>query len=60
VLEALPGAAMVLFSGIGPAETVQLQLNVGMGSLAGSTVFLLTIPWAASILSGRVDLDDTG
>jgi hypothetical protein len=60
VLEAFPGAAMVVFSGLGPPESVQLQLNVGMGSLAGSTVFLLTIPWAASVLAGRVDLDAAG
>ncbi len=60
LLEAVPGAAMVLFSGIGPASTVQQNINVGMGSLAGSTVLLLTIPWAASVFSGRVDIADNG
>jgi hypothetical protein len=33
------------------------QLNVGIGTLAGSTIMLLTMPWFLSILGGRVNLD---
>jgi len=28
--------------------------------LAGSTIMLLTIPWAACIITGRVDIDHSG
>lgn len=38
ILGALPDAATVLFSGLGPADSVQNQINVGMGSLAGSSI----------------------
>lgn len=34
------------------------QIAVGMGTLAGSTVMLLTIVWGGSILLGRCDLDE--
>jgi len=56
VLGAVPDGAIVLFSGMGP--DAQEQLNIGVGALAGSTVVLLTIPWALCILTGRVDLDE--
>lgn len=29
---------------------------VGMGTLAGSTIMLLTIPWSASLVIARTDL----
>jgi len=54
VLGAVPDGAIVLFSGFGP--DAQNQLNVGVGALAGSTIMLLTIPWALCILFGRVDI----
>ena len=44
ILGALPDAATVLFSGLGPTDTIedriniQNQINVGMGSLAGSSI----------------------
>lgn len=38
---------------------VSEQLNVGIGTLAGSTIMLLTMPWFLSILGGRVNLDPT-
>jgi len=56
VLGAVPDGAIVLFSGFGAPEQVQAQLNVGVGALAGSTIMLLTIPWALCIIMGRVDL----
>ena len=54
VLGAVPDGAIVLFSGFG--KNPQLQLNVGIGALAGSTIMLLTIPWGLAILGGRVQL----
>ncbi|TMW55919.1 hypothetical protein Poli38472_008567 [Pythium oligandrum] len=58
VLGAVPDGAIVLFSGMGP--NAQEQVSVGVGALAGSTIMLLTIPWALSILAGRVNLDEQG
>jgi len=58
VMGAVPDAAMVLFSGMGPAATVQEELSTGLGTLAGSTIMLLTIPWSLCTYTGRVDLVD--
>jgi len=58
VLGAVPDGAIVLFSGLGP--DAQEQLKVGVGALAGSTILLLSIPWAACVWLGRVDLAPTG
>jgi hypothetical protein len=55
ILGTVPDALIILASGIGP--NAQQQLNVGVGALAGSTIMLLTLPWALSILYGRVNLD---
>jgi Ca2+/Na+ antiporter len=53
--------AIILFSGLGDIETAQETLSVGVGALAGSTIMLLTVPWALSIYAGRVDLNaDSG
>lgn len=49
----------MLFSGLGSIETAQETLSVGVGALAGSTILLLTVPWAVSIYAGRVDLITT-
>lgn len=48
----------MLFSGMGDLEEAQEQLSVGVGALAGSTIMLLTIPWALAGFAGRVDIDD--
>eukprot|EP00930_Biecheleria_cincta_P011011 TRINITY_DN11347_c0_g1_i2.p1 TRINITY_DN11347_c0_g1~~TRINITY_DN11347_c0_g1_i2.p1 ORF type:complete len:585 (-),score=110.89 TRINITY_DN11347_c0_g1_i2:193-1947(-) len=56
VLGAVPDGMMVLFSGLGP--DAQNQVSVGVGALAGSTVMLLTLPWAIGVISGRVNLKD--
>ena len=35
-----------------------LQVNVGIGTLAGSTIMLLTVAWGGSLLAGRCDFND--
>ena len=55
VLGAVPDCAIIVASGMG--ENAQEKLSVGMGTLAGSTVMLLTVAWAASLMVGRCDLD---
>jgi len=55
VLGAVPDGAIVLFSGMG--DGAQEKLSVGVGALAGSTIMLLTIPWALAIIYGRVNID---
>lgn len=59
VLGALPDALIIVISGTGSgsAEQLQEEVAVGMGTLAGSTVMLLTIAWGGSVLLGRCDLD---
>lgn len=53
ILGAVPDGAIILFSG-----SSQTQLAVGVGALAGSTIMLLTIPWALAIVAGRVRVED--
>merc|ERR1712188_169559 len=60
VLGAVPDGAIMLFSGLGDVEEAQENLAVGVGALAGSTIMLLTVPWALSLWAGRVDLDADG
>jgi len=56
LLGAVPDGAIILFSGLGSIEVAQESLSVGIGALAGSTIMLLTVPWAFSIFAGRVDI----
>jgi Ca2+/Na+ antiporter len=56
LLGAVPDGAIILFSGLGNIESAQETLSVGVGALAGSTIMLLTVPFALSIFAGRVDL----
>ncbi|CAD7935140.1 unnamed protein product [Amoebophrya sp. A120] len=56
VLGAVPDGVMVLVSGVGPSAAEEIY--VGVGTLAGSTVMLLTIAWWVSVLGGRVDFVD--
>ena len=46
------------------AEVVHIQISfhqaVGVGTLAGSTIMLLTLPFAGSLISGRCDLGRGG
>ena len=59
ILGAVPDAAVIVASGLGATkEEAQEQVSIGMGTLAGSTVMLLTIAWGGSLWVGRCDLDD--
>ena len=61
VLGAVPDAAVIVASGLGATrEEAQEQVAVGMGTLAGSTVMLLTITWAGSLWVGRCDINERG
>jgi hypothetical protein len=58
ILGAVPDAAVIVASGLGATkEEAQEQVSVGMGTLAGSTVMLLTVAWGGSLWVGRCDLD---
>ncbi|EFA85983.1 hypothetical protein PPL_01216 [Heterostelium album PN500] len=57
LLSAFPDAAIIVVSGAFSSQAMaQAQLSVGLGTLAGSTVMLLTIPYSASLLLARCDL----
>ena len=58
ILGAVPDGAIMLFSGLG--DDAQEKLTVGIGTLAGSTIMLLTLPWGASIFYGAVPLGSDG
>jgi len=40
----------------GSKETAQSQVLIGMGLLAGSTVFLITLLWGTCVVVGKCDL----
>jgi len=46
ILGAIPDGMIILFSGLsgGNQEEMMSQLQIGLGTLAGSTVCLLTVP----------------
>ena len=50
ILGAVPDGAIVLVSGLG--SDAQCEVSTGVGTLAGSTIMLLTIPWALSLFLG--------
>ncbi|XP_064385229.1 uncharacterized protein LOC135334107 [Halichondria panicea] len=57
LLGAIPDSVMIVFSGMsGDREEANTQIAVGMGTLAGSTIMLLTLPWLGSLILARVDL----
>ena len=56
LLGAVPDGMIMLFSGLGPIKEAQHKINVGVGALAGSTIFLLTLNWTLCIFAGRVSL----
>ncbi|KAI5661806.1 hypothetical protein M9H77_21129 [Catharanthus roseus] len=57
VLSSLPDALIILASGInGSKEVAQIEVSVGMGLLAGSTVMALTIVWGSCVVAGKCDL----
>lgn len=51
VLSAIPEASLVFFAG-----TTQSDLDVAIGTLSGSVITTLTIPWFIAIYAGRVDI----
>lgn len=58
ILGAFPDSILILVSGVGGSvQQAQEEVMVGVGVLAGSSVMLLTIAWAGSLLAGRCDLD---
>lgn len=59
ILGAVPDCAIILISGLGEGTQaeIQEQIAVGVGTLVGSTVMLLTIPWGVGIFLGRRDYD---
>jgi len=58
ILGALPDCLIILLSGLGSGtpEEIQAELSIGVGTLVGSTVMLLTVPWALGVYLGRRDL----
>ena len=58
ILGAVPDGAIMLFSGLGP--DAQEQMQVGVGTLAGSTIMLLTVPWGGCIFAGAMPLGKSG
>ena len=54
ILGALPDAAIIVISG---SKSSPQDVSVGVGTLAGSTILLLTIVWGGSTYLGRCDLD---
>lgn len=61
VLGALPDTLIVIFSGLGVSkEEAAEQVAVGVGTLAGSTIMLLTIASGGSLLLGRCDISPSG
>ncbi|XP_003386706.1 PREDICTED: uncharacterized protein LOC100632705 [Amphimedon queenslandica] len=56
LLGAVPDSAMIIASGSGNRVDADQQIAVGMGTLAGSTIMLLTIPWVGGLILGRVDI----
>eukprot|EP01083_Nonionella_stella_P221459 791164_1 len=57
ILGAVPDGAIVLVSGLGNRAEAQCQVSTGVGTLAGSTIMLLTIPLALSLFLARRDID---
>ncbi|KAG0600784.1 hypothetical protein M758_11G060700 [Ceratodon purpureus] len=57
ILGAFPDSILILVSGVGGTpQQAQEEVMVGVGVLAGSSVMLLTIAWAGSLIAGRCDL----
>jgi len=61
VLGAVPDAAIILVSTLGATpEKVEKEVLVGVGTLAGSTIMLLTLPLWGTILLARTDIGPNG
>ncbi|CAA2934624.1 sodium calcium exchanger NCL2-like [Olea europaea subsp. europaea] len=58
-LGTIPQIIIVLVSSLsGTTEAAQQQAKLGMGLVAGSTVFLLTLVWGFCVLTGSYDLSE--
>jgi hypothetical protein len=57
IMGAVPDGMIILLSGLGDQQQVKEQIAVGVGTLAGSTIMLLTLPWAIGVYLGRRDID---
>ena len=59
ILGAIPDCAIILISGLGDGtkSEIQNELSVGVGTLVGSTVMLLTVPWAIGVYFGSREWD---
>eukprot|EP00879_Flechtneria_rotunda_P019587 GHRR01020580.1.p1 GENE.GHRR01020580.1~~GHRR01020580.1.p1 ORF type:complete len:454 (+),score=145.47 GHRR01020580.1:211-1572(+) len=60
VLGALPDSLIILTALNASKEQAQEQVAVGVGTLAGSTILLLSLAWGVSVILGRCDLNATG
>lgn len=61
VIGALPDSIIILTAGLsGTHSGVQEMVAVGVGTLAGSTLMLLTLVWGGSLLCGRCDMSSQG
>jgi Ca2+/Na+ antiporter len=61
VLGAFPDAFIILVSGaFGTVREAKENVGVGVGTLAGSTIMLLTIAWSGAMALGRCDLNEFG
>eukprot|EP00727_Mastigamoeba_balamuthi_P005981 m51a1_g2001 hypothetical protein (1248) ;mRNA; f:1219516-1226216 len=59
LLGSLPDTAIIFVSiCFGSAETAREQITIGVGTLTGSTIMLLTIAWVAGLIAGRCDIDN--
>lgn len=56
----MPDSAIIIVSGIGDVAQAQANIAVGVGTLAGSTIMLLTIAWSGAAFLARCDLNEFG
>lgn len=59
IVNVFPDCLVILISGLGNGsqEEIEHEFTVGVGTLVGSTVLLMTLRWAIGIYLGRRDID---
>ncbi|KAK9799325.1 hypothetical protein WJX73_002090 [Symbiochloris irregularis] len=61
ILGALPDAFIIAVSGLGgDQQEAQQQISIGIGTLAGSSILLISLTWAGCLWRGRCDLKKNG
>lgn len=60
ILGALPDAMIIFMSCMGDPKEAEIQVRVGVGTLAGSTIMLMTIPMVGTMFLGRCDIAPHG